>query len=123
MYLIRVHDEFAAAHALRFAGGATERLHGHNWRVEAVVACPELDAQGIGIDFTEVHAALHDLLDTTLDHHNLHEIPALNAPNPTSERIAQWIYERLAAALPAGRGTLASVTVWETPECGVTYEP
>ncbi len=123
MYLIRVHDTFCAAHALRFADGSTELQHGHNWRVEAVVACPRLDDAGIGIDFVEVRAALHALLDGTLDHKNLNDIAALNRPNPTSERLAQWLAQQLApqVARAATGAALQSVTVWETHDFAVTF--
>lgn len=124
MYLIRVRDEFCAAHALTFADGTRERLHGHNWRVEVVVACPQLDAQGLGMDFVAVQQVLHALLDEELDHRNLNDIADLPQPNATSERLARWIAERLAARLPAGApgAHLQSVTVWESDDCGVTYE-
>jgi 6-pyruvoyltetrahydropterin/6-carboxytetrahydropterin synthase len=123
MFLIRVHDRFCAAHALRFADGSTELQHGHNWRVEVVVACPRLDAAGIGIDFVEVRAALHAVLDGTLDHQNLNEIAGLNSPNPTSERLAQWLAGQLAPQLAraATGAALQSVTVWETRDFAVTF--
>jgi len=124
MYFIRVHDHFCAAHMLAFHNGTVEPLHGHNWRVEVVVACPQLDATGIGIDFEVVQRELHQLLDTELDHRNLNHLTALNQPNPTSEHIARWIAERMmpriTAAAPGAR--LHAVTVWETDACGVTYE-
>jgi 6-pyruvoyltetrahydropterin/6-carboxytetrahydropterin synthase len=125
MHLIRVQDTFCAAHMLRFANGSTERLHGHNWRVEVVVACPRLDADGIGIDFLEVQSALHTLLDQELDHQNLNSINDMATPNPTSERLAQWLAARLAPALarPAIGAYLQSVTVWEMPEFSVTFIP
>ena len=110
---------------LRFANGSAERLHGHNWRVEVAVACPRLDADGIGIDFLEVQAALHALLDQELDHRHLNTIADLATPNPTSERLAQWLAARLAPALarPATGAYVQSVTVWEMPEFGVTFVP
>ena len=39
----------AAAHQLRFAPGEGERLHGHNWRIKAVVKAKELHKSGIKI--------------------------------------------------------------------------
>lgn len=125
MYYIRVHDHFCAAHTLTFANGTVEPLHGHNWRVEVVVACPELDPTGIGIDFEVVKRDLHELLDTELDHRNLNHLPELNQPNPTSEQLARWIAQRMVPKISAAapRARLHAVTVWETDDCGVTYEP
>jgi 6-pyruvoyltetrahydropterin/6-carboxytetrahydropterin synthase len=123
MYHIRVQDEFCAAHLLHFADGTTEPLHGHNYKVEVVVACPQLDEQGIGIDYLVVYKVLHRIVDSELDHVNLSYVEGLNEPNPTSENVARWIAERLQAglgnALDAVR--LHTVTVWETDAYGVTY--
>ncbi|NLF40082.1 6-carboxytetrahydropterin synthase [bacterium] len=125
MYLIRVKDDFSAAHSLRWPDGSAEGLHGHNWLVEAVVACTGVDKSGIALDFTVVGNALHELLGAELDHRNLNMLPGINEPNATSERIARWIFDRLDAALnlPPETAALDSVTVWETPSCGVTYQP
>jgi 6-pyruvoyltetrahydropterin/6-carboxytetrahydropterin synthase len=124
MYFIRVQDEFCAAHTLQFADGSTESLHGHNYRVEVCLACPDLDEQGIGIDYLVVHKHLHTILDGELDHRNLSQIDELNTSNPTSENVARWIAQRMCAALHdgAGQARVHSVTVWETNAFGVTYE-
>ncbi|MCX7846411.1 MAG: 6-carboxytetrahydropterin synthase [bacterium] len=124
MYFIRVQDEFSAAHALTFPDGRRERLHGHNWRVEAVIACSHLDPTGLGVDFELVQQLLHQLLDSELDHRNLNNIAALNQPNPTTELVARWIADRLSAALAtaAPSACLHSLTLWESPTCAVTYE-
>ncbi len=125
MFLIRVKDDFCGAHSLNMQDGTVEPLHGHNWKVEVVVACPQLDDAGMGIDFLDVHGKLHNILDSELDHRNLNDIDELSAPNPTSERIAAWIADKLAPQLSDDKTgvTLKSVTVWETDEFGVTYEP
>lgn len=124
MYLIRVKSDFCAAHTLRFTDGTAEPLHGHNWRVEAVIECPSLDESGIGIDFLEVNERLQTLLDSQLDHQNLNMIDGLNTPNPTSENLARWIADTLAPSVSrdATGARLRSVTVWETDDFGVTYE-
>jgi len=124
MYLVRVKDSFCAAHHLVFGKGAAEAGHGHEWAVEAIVACPGLDATGIGVDFRAVKRVLHRLLDTELDHRNLNSIRGVSTPNPTSEIVARWIADRLGPRIAALRPgiRLAAVTVWETPDCGVTLD-
>jgi 6-pyruvoyltetrahydropterin/6-carboxytetrahydropterin synthase len=124
MFLIRVKGDFCAAHALTFVDGTKEPLHGHNWLVEAVIECPQLDEAGIGVDFLEVKDALQTVLDTQLDHQNLNMIEGLNTPNPTSENLAHWIATLLAPAVTRDvtRARLRSVTVWETDSFGVTFE-
>ena len=121
MYLIRVKDDFCAAHFLKWTDGTSEPLHGHNWKVEVVVACPELDEAGIGIDYLFVYEHLHKLLDEKLDHKNLNFIEGLKEINPTSELLAKWIYDKISIILKE-KGKVKSVTVWETDSFGVTYE-
>ena len=66
------------------------------------------------MDFAELKAAFKPLYDQ-LDHHYLNDVPGLE--NPTSERLAAWIWERLAPSLPL----LAEVVVHETCTSGCRY--
>ena len=66
------------------------------------------------MDFADLKAAWAPL-DEALDHHYLNEIPGLE--NPTSEVLAQWIWERLTPGLPG----LCAVTVRETCTSGCVY--
>jgi ATP-dependent Clp protease ATP-binding subunit ClpA len=52
-YELRIEDTFAAAHRLREYQGECERLHGHNWRIEVVLAGAELNRLGMLMDFRD----------------------------------------------------------------------
>ena len=91
------------------------RLHGHSFSVEVAVAGPIGEDTGWVLDFADVKAAWKPL-HTRLDHHYLNEVDGLD--NPTSERLAVWIWERLAPTLPG----LSRVTVAETCTARVEYE-
>ena len=93
------------------AGHKCARLHGHSFAVELHVGGTPDAHTGWIMDFAAVKAAFAPLYDQ-LDHHYLNEIPGLE--NPTSERLAQWIWRRLAPALPG----LAAVEVKETCTSG-----
>jgi 6-pyruvoyltetrahydropterin/6-carboxytetrahydropterin synthase len=122
-YLVRVRTRFEAAHHLTSYHGAVEPVHGHSWRVEAALAAPELDAEGMACDFVAVQTALRELA-AGLDHRDLNSVPPFDRLSPTTERIAAWFFdrlqERLAAAVPA---VLVEVTVWEGADCSATYRP
>jgi 6-pyruvoyltetrahydropterin/6-carboxytetrahydropterin synthase len=60
---------FSAAHFITFAGHICERLHGHNYRVEAEVHGP-LDENRYVIDFIALRDALKARVDAW-DHHVL----------------------------------------------------
>ena len=119
VFELTIKDEFAAAHRIREYDGSCERLHGHNWQVEARVAAQEVGAQGMVLDFREIRRHLAAVLEG-LDHQYLNDLPDFRERNPTTEHIARTIYEGLARRLPSGVA-LRSVTAWESPRCAVTY--
>ncbi|TXH64824.1 MAG: 6-carboxytetrahydropterin synthase QueD [Lysobacteraceae bacterium] len=95
-------------------GHKCARLHGHSFRVEIHVS-GEIDPHiGWVIDFAEIKHAFKPLYEQ-LDHHYLNEIEGLE--NPTSERLAIWIWERLKPSLPL----LSEVVVHETCTAGSRY--
>ena len=121
MYELRVESSFAAAHSLRGYGGNCERLHGHNWKVEVRLAADRLNPVGLAVDFRQVKELLKGVL-ATLDHEHLNDLEPFRKENPSTERLAQYIFEGLAATLPAGV-RLTEVTAWESPDCAATYRP
>ena len=90
------------------------RLHGHSYRVEVHVSGPVGEDTGWVQDFGDLKAAFAPL-DTLLDHNYLNDIEGLE--NPTSERLAAWIWERLKPELPL----LSEVVVHETCTSGARY--
>jgi 6-pyruvoyltetrahydropterin/6-carboxytetrahydropterin synthase len=106
---------FEAAHRLPQvpAGHKCARLHGHSYRVTVRVSGQPGADTGWVMDFAEIARAFAPLHDQ-VDHRYLNEVAGLD--NPTSENLARWIWDRLAAALP-----LSEVTVRETAASGCTY--
>jgi 6-pyruvoyltetrahydropterin/6-carboxytetrahydropterin synthase len=106
----------AASHRLPNgpAGLKCSRLHGHSFRVEIHVSGEPGADTGWVMDFADVKAAFAPVHDQ-LDHHYLNDIEGLD--NPTSERLAVWIWHRLKPALPL----LSEVVVHETCTSGCRY--
>jgi len=121
MFELRVESSFAAAHSLRDYGGNCERLHGHNWKVEVRLAADGLNPVGLAMDFRQVKALLEEVL-AALDHQYLNDLEPFRKENPSTERLAQYIFEGLAARTPA-EVRLTEVTAWESPDCAATYRP
>lgn len=107
---------FEAAHRLPNVpeGHKCARLHGHSFRVAIHVEGEVGDDSGWVVDFAEIERAFAPLRDQ-LDHRYLNEVDGLD--NPTSERVAVWIWERLAPALSG----LDKVVVRETCTAGVEF--
>ncbi len=124
---------FSAAHFITFAGSICERLHGHNYRVEAEIHGP-LDENHYVIDFIALRDALKAIVDE-LDHHMLlptqhtqiavteadqevevtfedrrwvfprQDCILLPVANTTTELLARYIGQRLIADLSLGATT------------------
>lgn len=101
--------QFEAAHRLPHVAPDHKcaRLHGHSFQAEIVVEGPVDPRLGWVMDYADIKAAFAPLYQQ-LDHHYLNEIPGLE--NPTSERLAEWIWAQLKPALPL----LSEVVVAET---------
>jgi len=116
-YRIKVESVFSSAHNLRHYKGKCEELHGHNWKVEAVVLKEKLDKTGMVMDFKALKGHLNKVLDK-LDHKYLNGLSFFKKVNPTSENLAKYIYDSIKAHI----SELKEVTVWENSTSCATYE-
>lgn len=116
MYEIKIKADFSAAHNLRNYRGKCERLHGHNWFVEAVFSYGSLDKDGMALDFKIAKDLLRNTVDR-LDHSYLNDVKFFKKTNPTSENIAKFIYDRVKSK----NKNLKSVSVWENENSCATY--
>ncbi len=105
-----------AAHRLTAVpqGHKCGRLHGHSIRVEVHVSGEPDPGTGWVCDFAEIKQAFQPIYEQ-LDHNYLNDLPGLE--NPTSERLARWVWERLAPVLPG----LSRIVIHETCTAGATY--
>ena len=123
MFELTVKSEFEAAHRIENYPGKCERLHGHNWIVEAIVQGDTLNELGILIDFKILKDELNKVLDE-LDHQYLNELEIFAKKNPTAEIIAKEIFDKLSTAEIFRCTTkLKGVKVYESPKSCVTYFP
>lgn len=122
MFELSVTAEFCAAHAIVIAG-AREALHGHNFKVTAVIAGPDLDREGLLCDFHVVERELGGIIGR-YSNKTLNDAKPFDKMNPSAENLARVIAEelslRLGSAL-AGRASVRSVSVTEAPGCIATY--
>jgi 6-pyruvoyltetrahydropterin/6-carboxytetrahydropterin synthase len=113
MYHLTVHSHFAAAHNLLHYQGDCENLHGHNWKVEVTVGANQLDRSGLGVDFKVLKRETKKVLES-LDHTYLNQLPDFQQVSPSSENIARYLFEKLAAVLNDGNVRVEKVNVWES---------
>lgn len=123
MYTLRVRDHFDAAHYLPWHEGKCKDLHGHRWEVEVELQSETLDENGIVIDF----GVVKDILDGILPDHQCFN--DMGMENPTAEVLSIALYEEFEREwvnmqyykYVRDDVHLLELTVWESPDCGVTY--
>jgi 6-pyruvoyltetrahydropterin/6-carboxytetrahydropterin synthase len=120
MYKIKVTASFSSAHSLRGYKGKCESLHGHNWKVEAVVSSDKLDHLGMVMDFGDLKKMLNSVIEG-LDHKHLNELEYFKAVNPSSENICRYIFDRLEKDIAAKNCRLSKIKVWETENSCAAY--
>lgn len=120
MWEISQETVVAAAHQLRFAPGEGERLHGHNWRIKAVLRARELDASGWVMDFAKLGAVLRALVEP-YEHVLLNDVAPFDDLNPTAENLARVVADGLAQRVDDGRVQVVRVEVWENDTSCATY--
>jgi 6-pyruvoyltetrahydropterin/6-carboxytetrahydropterin synthase len=122
-FQVIIEEGFSSAHALRHYHGATEPLHGHNYRVQLVVEGKRLQNKVKYLtDFVALKKALRAVV-APLDYGNLNETPPFNKENPSAENLAQFIGKEIARRWREPGVHIKSVTVWETPETAARYLP
>lgn len=90
------------------------RMHGHTYNLTVFLEGDVDPETGWLVDFTDLKEAV-DPLVKSLDHRLLNEIPGLE--NPTSERLAEWFWQRIKPLMPL----LSKIEISETPTSGVIY--
>lgn len=102
MYSLTVRDHVMIAHS--FDGevfGPAQRLHGATYVVDATFRRPQLDGDGLVVDIGRAGATLRSVLDG-INYRNLDEEPAFDGDNTTTEYLARWLFDKLAAAARDG---------------------
>jgi len=122
MYEITVEQTFDAAHYLRGYKGKCEAVHGHRFSVLATLRAHKLDETGMSYDFTVFKKQLGEIVGR-LDHSCLNDVAPFDKVNPSSENIAEMIFNELRPKLVAAPVTLTRVEVWETPQNRAAYIP
>ncbi len=108
--------QFEAAHQLPnvVEGHKCGRMHGHSFQV-IVHANTRLESNDLSIDYDQL-SEIWSPIDQILNYNCLNHIEGLS--NPTSEILAQWIWEKLVLVLPS----ISCVSVYETASCGAHFD-
>lgn len=123
MFEVAVQETFAAGHALRAYKGKCENVHGHNYRVEIIIAGERLDSIGLLVDFAEVKKLIRKVV-ARLDHQFINDLEPFDVLNPSAENLAKYFYDEVSAGLGGGESVrVEKVKLWETDTTYATYRP
>ena len=132
MYSVTKEIRFCYAHRLMDHEGPCRHLHGHNGRLQVVLASQSLDDQGMVYEFGDLKAVIQTWVDEQLDHQTLLReddplVPCLKeleqpvhvmAINPTAESIAAAVFHyAVEQGLP-----VVEVRLWETDTACASYK-
>lgn len=125
MFRVRIEDDFAAAHFLRDYHGKCENLHGHNYKVYVYLKGEDLNEGGMLYDFSMLKKDLKNVL-SIIDHTNLNDLvengKEVFDQNPSAERIAKYIFDKLSLTSQEVAKLLYRIDVFETDKNRATYE-
>jgi 6-pyruvoyltetrahydropterin/6-carboxytetrahydropterin synthase len=119
MYRLCFQREFPARH--RLVGGdwgPENSLHAHAYRIEWELQGATLDPHGFLVDLVDVERALASVIERYRDA-VLNELAEFEGQNPSLERFASILWNRLSASLPAGLES--AVRLWEDSSAWAGY--
>jgi 6-pyruvoyltetrahydropterin/6-carboxytetrahydropterin synthase len=129
MYSVTVRGHMMIAHSLSGpVFGPAQRLHGATFVIDAEFRRRELDQDGVVVDIGLASEALNRVLGE-LNYRNLDDNAEFKGRNTTTEFLARFVFDRLAAAIGRGEvGRTASavesirVTLHESHIASAAYD-
>ena len=122
MYAVSVSRTCIAQHYLTVPDPGPEgTLHSHRFGIEVEFRGPELNEYGYVVDIDAVIEALESAVDGIRDR-TLNDLPAFEGVNPSAERLARVVGDRLLDRLDPTTATELVVHVREDDVATVTHE-
>lgn len=113
---------FSSAHYITHEeAGKCMNVHGHTYFVNLTIAGDELDKMGFLVNFSELKSLIHK----RYDHQLLNDFEEFKDYSPSTEQVAQTIYNIVQASLDKrdNQPKCVQVFVRETPTSYVVYRP
>ena len=121
MFSVGIRDHVMIAHSFRGdLFGPAQRLHGATYVVDVELRRERLDPNGVVVDIGRASEALRQVL-AKLSYRNLDDLPEVAGKNTTTEFLARWVFDQMAAALGAELSSI-KVTLHESHVAWASYE-
>jgi 6-pyruvoyl-tetrahydropterin synthase len=103
MYALEVRDHVMIGHSLPGeAFGPAQGMHGATFVIDATFSRETLTENDIVVDIGLASEALKQIL-ATINYKNLDDLDLFNGQRSTTEVLAKWVFDELAAAIAKGR--------------------
>jgi 6-pyruvoyl-tetrahydropterin synthase len=103
MFSLTVRDHMMIAHSFRGeVFGPAQQFHGATYLVDVTFERPELDADNLVVDIGLASSVLKEVLGE-FNMQNLDALDSVQGQNTTTEFMAKVVFDRMAAAIGAGR--------------------
>lgn len=122
MYTVTATRAFSAEHFLTVPDPGPEgEWHAHDYELELRLRGASLDEHGYLVDIDDVRAALDRALDR-YEGARLNDLPEFEGRNPSLERFARVLCDRLVDDVDAPAVEAATVRLWEGDDAWAAYE-
>jgi 6-pyruvoyltetrahydropterin/6-carboxytetrahydropterin synthase len=122
MYSVTVVSDFVAQHFLTVPDAGPEGVpHSHHFELELAFQGPDLNEYEYLVDIDDVHRALDAIEDRYADE-LLNDLPEFAEANPSVERFARVVWERVTDVVTDETVSTLTVTVWEDETAAAAYE-
>ncbi len=122
VYSTTVRADFVAQHYLTVPNPGPEgEPHSHHFELELTFRGPELNRHDYLVDIDDADAALSSLAERYRDT-LLNDLPEFEGDNPSVERFARVVFERVTEAVTDDTVTELTVTVWEDDTAAASYD-
>ncbi len=122
VYSTTVRTDFVAQHYLTVPNPGPEgEPHSHHFEIEMTFRGPELNRYDYLVDIDDADAALASLAERYRDV-LLNDLPEFEGDNPSVERFARVVFERVTETVTDDTVTELAVTVWEDDTAAASYD-
>lgn len=122
MYSVTVVGDFVARHVLTVPNAGPEGIpHSHHFEIELAFRGPELNQYGYLVDIDDVRQAF-DVIEDRYGDELLNDLPEFAGNNPSVERFARVIWERVTDLVTDDPVAALAVTVWEDDQAAAAYD-
>jgi 6-pyruvoyl-tetrahydropterin synthase len=122
MYTLRIVDYLKCAHSLKGEiFGPAQLMHVSTFDIEIEFITPNVDENGIIVDFAAAQKSLNDTL-APLRFQNLDDVEEVSDINTTTENLCKYLHDQISAQMKGVFDETLRITLHEGRVASATYE-